>query len=61
MVGSFSKGDTDAPRETLAAGADANAADEFGWTSLMRAAMQGQADCVKLLLVAGADVNAVDE
>ena len=55
------KGDTDALRETLAAGADVNAVDVFGWTSLMYAARFGHEACVKLLLAAGADVNAVDE
>ena len=54
-------GDTDALREALAAGADVNAVDVFGWTSLMYAARFGHEACVKLLLAAGADVNAVDE
>lgn len=42
-------------------GAEINAKDESGWTSLHQAAKGGRADVVQLLLEKGADFNAKDE
>ncbi|XP_014672256.1 PREDICTED: ankyrin repeat domain-containing protein 54-like, partial [Priapulus caudatus] len=44
----------------LSYGADANAADSHGQTSLYHAACSGQLDIVRLLLEAGADSNVAD-
>ena len=41
----------------LAAGADINQEDDFGWTALIHASASGRTTVVKLLLVAGADVD----
>ena len=41
----------------LAAGADVNAMDSWGYTPLMKAAYAGNVDTVQTLLEAGADVN----
>ena len=41
-------------------GADVNAKDDTGWTSLIWASVKGHTDIVKLLLENGSDVNAKD-
>ena len=43
-----------------AAGADPNAEDENGCSSLMKAALHGHLKCLDLLIQSGADVNAFD-
>ena len=50
-------GHTQALQELLAAGADANSADEEGWTPLMIAAQGGHLEVMRALLAAGADTN----
>jgi ankyrin repeat protein len=42
----------------LAAGADVNAKNDYGWTALMMAVFHDHVENAKLLLEAGADVNA---
>ena len=42
---------------SLSAGADINAADAYGYTPLMNAAMLGRLDIVRLLIDAGADIQ----
>jgi uncharacterized protein len=54
------QGDIDAVRAELAAGADANAAENDGTSPLLWAAYQSSPDLVKLLLSAGADPNAAN-
>ncbi len=50
-------GRTETVRFLLDAGADKNAASEWGWTALTHAVSMGAHDTVKLLLEAGFDVN----
>jgi len=45
----------------LAAGADVNAADRFGWTVLHRAASRRDMSLTKVLISYGADINAVTD
>ena len=46
----------------IAAGADVNVADDYGWTPLSWAANKGHTECVRLLLAApGIDVNKPDK
>ena len=52
------KGNAEAIRRLMAAGADVNAKTNGGWTPLHRAADLGQLAAIKVLLAAGADVNA---
>ena len=49
-------GHVECVRIMLAAGADVNWRDEFGWTATMHAAARGHSDCVKALISAGAAV-----
>ena len=51
----------EAMKVLIAAGADVNAKDKYGITTLMHVAENGLLDEVKLLIDAGADVNAKDE
>jgi ankyrin repeat protein len=44
-------------RALVDGGADVNQADEFGWTPLMRAALNGRLETVKGLVDAHADLN----
>ena len=55
-----SKGDIEAIKQHLAAGADVNAKDELGETPLSGAAYWGQKEVAELLIGKGADVNAKD-
>ena len=52
------KGNIEAVKQHLAAGADVNAKDEDGYTPLNFAAQQGHKEVVELLIAKGADVNA---
>lgn len=54
------KGDTAMLHAALSAGADVNAVDEKGASSLMMASYNGHVECVKALIAAGAEVNALD-
>ena len=45
----------------LAAGANVNAADSYGWTALMLAANRGKAKAAETLLAAGANLNMKDD
>ncbi len=51
----------DAARLLLDAGADINAADDLGWTSLMGCAVKGIENSVDFLLAHGADTEIADE
>ena len=53
--------DVMACEELLKAGADVDAVDAFGSTTLFLAAQKGREACVSLLLKAGADANAANE
>ena len=57
LLSAVEEGDVEALKSALAAGADVNAADSEGITSLMRAAETGNEEILKLLIEAGADVN----
>ena len=52
------KGDIEAVKQHLAAGADVNAKDGGGWTPLHYAAVVDHKEIVELLLASSADVNA---
>lgn len=54
------KGNIDAVKRLLAAGADVNASDEHGMTALARTSDR-HVEIAKLLLSAGADVNTLDD
>ena len=60
LLSAAEEGDVEALKSALAAGADVNAADCDGITSLICAALNGNKEGLKLLIEAGADVNAVD-
>ena len=45
-------------RELLAAGANANQTNEYGWSGLIYAATYNHPECIRELLAAGADVCA---
>ena len=51
------KGNIEAVKQHLAAGADVNAKDR-GWTPLLKAAWHGHKEITELLIAEGADVNA---
>lgn len=53
-------GDTEALQVALKGGADVNAQDRNGWTSLMWAAGNGHENCVLMLIEAKTDINAQD-
>jgi len=55
-----SGGHKEIAQRLLSKGADANAADDLGWTPLMLAAGKGDADLVKMLIKTGADPKAKD-
>ena len=55
------RGDTEAVRLLLAAGANPNASTAWGWTPLMSAVDRGHTDAARLLLEAGANSNAADD
>ncbi|KAJ2964770.1 hypothetical protein NQZ79_g332 [Umbelopsis isabellina] len=53
------RGDENAVRELLEAGANSNEKDNAGWTPLHEAALRGRLEVLKLLLQHGADPNAL--
>ena len=58
LIEAIEKGDIEAVKQHLAAGADVNAKDEAGWTLLHEV---GTKEVAELLIAAGADVNARDK
>ena len=57
LIEAAGRGDVEAVRRLLRAGADVNAQDDEGWTALIAAAQKGLAPVVELLLEEGADVD----
>ena len=55
------KGNIEAVKQHLAAGADVNAKDKDGETPLHKASSSGEKEIIELLIAKGADVNAKDE
>ncbi len=55
-----SRGEGEAVRSLLAAGADVDHAHEYGATAMILACMRGHADVVRVLLEAGADADLAD-
>ena len=55
------QGDIRAVKLFIAAGADVNAKDSYGYTPLHRAAYDRQKEIAELLIAKGADVNAKNE
>jgi ankyrin repeat protein len=55
------KGNIEAVKQHLAAGADVNAKGDYGWIPLHYAAVSGRKEVAELLITGGADVNAKDE
>jgi ankyrin repeat protein len=55
------RGELDAARAAIAAGAAVNAGDDAGYTPLHAAVQDGQLMMIDLLLASGADPNVVDE
>lgn len=49
--------DSNQVRKLLAAGADVNVVNKYGWTPLMIASQYGNTSIIKILLEAGADIN----
>ncbi|WP_217251144.1 ankyrin repeat domain-containing protein [Streptomyces sp. AC602_WCS936] len=60
LLAAAHRGDTDAVRAALQAGADVEAGDEEGRTALLRAALADRVPVAELLVAQGADVNAQD-
>mmetsp|Transcript_39449 Transcript_39449/g.125401 ORF Transcript_39449/g.125401 Transcript_39449/m.125401 type:complete len:160 (-) Transcript_39449:134-613(-) len=58
LLASLRRGDVDAVRESLRAGAPAGACDEHGWAPLHYSASAGQAEISRLLLEHRGDPNA---
>ena len=58
LIDAAEKGNIEAVKQHLAAGADVNAKDVDGGTPLHEAAVNGHKEIVKLLIAKGADVNA---
>ena len=56
-----SKGNIEAVKQHLPAGADVNGKDEFGSAPLHYAALRGRKEIAELFIANGADVNAKDE
>jgi len=54
-------GNIEAVKQHIAAGADVNAKDNWGWTPLHYAALKGHKEIAELLIAKGADVNAVGD
>lgn len=61
LLEAVNAGDIARAGQLLAGGADVNARDAYGATTLMIAANSGNAEMVEALLAAGADVDAKDE
>ena len=57
LLAAVDRADATEVEHLLAAGADPNLQDEYGWAMLRKATDRGQDDIVELLLAAGADVN----
>ena len=54
-------GNIEAVKRHLAAGANVNAPNTYGWTALYWASSRGHKEIVELLIANGADVNAKDD
>jgi cytohesin len=57
ILSAVNSGKVEAVKHHLAAGADVNAKDEYGWTPLHLAAYVGYKETAELLIAGGADVN----
>ena len=55
------RGHADIGKALLAAGADVNAANNFGTTPLILACVYGRLEAARALVAAGANVNAADQ
>jgi cytohesin len=58
LIEAIEKGDIEAVKQHIAAGADVNANDDGGWAPLHYAALSGRKEIVELLIDEGADMNA---
>ena len=54
-------GNIEAVKQHIAAGADVNAKNDWGWTPLTYAAINDHEEIAELLIAKGADVNAKDD
>ena len=57
FLAAAARGDSDAIKEALAAGADADMHDAYGNTALMMAAARGQREVCRALIEAGANTS----
>ena len=58
LIDAAYSGDIKEVKALIAAGADVNAKNNYGFTALMEAALMGHTEIAKALIAAGADVNA---
>ena len=58
LLDAASKGNIEAVKQHLAAGADVNAKNGYEWTPLHGAAANGHKEIAEILIAKGADVNA---
>jgi cytohesin len=61
IIAAAKKGNIEAVKQHLAAGADVNAKNKWGGTPLFLAAWKGHKEIAELLIAEGADVNAKDD
>ena len=61
LLDAAEKGNIEAVKQHLAAGADVNAKDQRRWTPLHHAAYEGHKEIAELLIAEGADMNAKDK
>ena len=61
LIVAAEKGNIEAVKQHLDAGADVNAKNEYGYTPLHWAAIDGHKEIVELLIAEGADVDAMND